>query len=65
VEVSVAKVKATVTGFVGVAGMPVWVEEGQVLDEAEQVVQARPDLFTSPPATRASRLGRGRQDGDG
>jgi hypothetical protein len=65
-----SKVKAKVGGFVGHEGVPVLLVEGEERDADDALVQARPDLFTEPPAPRrvAQRMTgtRGKaKDGDG
>lgn len=43
-----SKVNATMSGFVGHEGVPVWVNEGDEYDENHPLVVANPDKFTEP-----------------
>jgi len=58
------RVRALVSGFVGVGGVPVLLAEGEERAVDEQVVLAHPHLFTEPPAPRGPRLPRGRAGQD-
>lgn len=44
-------VRATFTGFVGVAGVPVELAEGAEWDSEDPVVRANPAMFTEPKRT--------------
>jgi hypothetical protein len=44
----VSKVTATYSGFVGLDGVPVLLNDGDEYDETHPLVQRRPDLFTEP-----------------
>jgi len=53
-----SKVRALISGFVGLNGVPIPVHEGDEWDADDALVQARPDLFSEPvepekPARRA------------
>lgn len=50
-----SKVHATYSGFVGLDGVPVLLNDGDEYDDGHPLVQARPDLFTEPPTRRQQR----------
>jgi hypothetical protein len=51
-----SKVKAKISGFVAPDGVHVLLTEGEEYDTGHPLVQARPDLFTDPPAPRRPAL---------
>lgn len=57
-----SKVQATYSGFVGHEGVPVLLHDGDEYDSDHSLVQARPELFTDPPAPKRP-LARGKTKG--
>lgn len=51
-----SKVTATYSGFVGHEGVPVLLHDGDEYDSDHSLVQARPELFTEPPAAKRTVL---------